>query len=149
MNEIIEQLSNISWWFTVVIAGIVVNILASYIKPSLERVAEKFSKKMLLLNKEKARKYDELITRLESDKEFAQIYAIDALFERTRAVWFLVYSSMFFIMAFINESTKTFPSEPFSIVLGAFGSYGYFVSYLKVIQSSRMWGLLAKAKKLP
>jgi hypothetical protein len=38
MDELSKNLASPSWWFSVVLAGIVVNVVAAYAKPALDRL---------------------------------------------------------------------------------------------------------------
>lgn len=47
MSGLSSDLLSPSWWFTVIVAGLLVNILAAYLKPRLDRVFARFSQRML------------------------------------------------------------------------------------------------------
>ena len=45
MNEIARDLSSPTWWFTVVVAGFLVNVVAAYAKAPIDRLADQYARR--------------------------------------------------------------------------------------------------------
>lgn len=92
MNEAQVPILSREWWLTVVIVGLVIHLLASYLKPQLDRVGGKLSRAWSTRNAVRAREHEarvELLRRNESRKWMA---AYDELRARIMAVTALVYA---------------------------------------------------------
>ena len=68
MVEFFKQLESPSWWLTVVFAGFLVNLAASYLKPLFDKVISKLSSKYRSQRKEAKDRYDKEIDKLSKNQ---------------------------------------------------------------------------------
>jgi len=113
MENVIQDIMTPVWWITVVIAGIVVNVLAAYLKKLIDKWGASFSlsrrEKQVQLKLERG----ERIQKLKHDKHSQVMAGLGELRNRMNS-HFLMMMSIFYVslcLAFqiINESYKTIP----------------------------------------
>lgn len=83
MNEVIRNLSSISWWFSVVIVGIIINLISIYLKAKLDKQLSSNStwwrKRSQKIEKARLKRIEEL-RESEGEQRIAFLYIIAYLF---------------------------------------------------------------------
>jgi hypothetical protein len=98
MDQLLRDVTSFYWWISVVLLGILLNLLSTYIKPIFDRM---FSK--IIKNKELAKqngfKIDNLIiSAMLSDEKLLSIYQYRSTIYLLRSVLYLVFSSIFLFL---------------------------------------------------
>lgn len=90
MEEIISELASPKWWVSVVVAGIVINLVAAYIKPSFDKVFSSFSSWWRNRTNSKNEEREKYIKKLSNDPHLQVMESLDELRQRNRSVYALV-----------------------------------------------------------
>ncbi len=139
MEELINELTSIRFWIAVVFVGIIINLVSSYIKPLVDRsigaISETYQSRL------EARRNDEriLFNSLIESAELRSIYRQQAIFERTRSVWFACLGMGFLITAVLIQLIGNESLKKLSIFMLAGGVYGLFLSMKYVSSSTKKW----------
>ncbi|MBW7472579.1 hypothetical protein [Marinobacter sp. F4218] len=99
MNEILNNISSISWWFGVVFVGVIVSLTASYIKPRLDTWLANFSKAKREKNERAKRAWAAEIGRLQSDELYRAFFASRISHEHAKATFITVLGVAMFLMS--------------------------------------------------
>ena len=97
MEEITKELSNPVWWITVVIAGIIINIVAAFIFKKMEASVSNTSSKLNRLTEQRRAERDARIELLKSDKQAVYLASLDEIRNRIRMVQGMVLGVSFFV----------------------------------------------------
>lgn len=96
MDEIVRNLNSPAWWASVVVAGIVVNIVAAYLKPAIDSVAGRVSAEYRARNEAQLRKRQELIQHLKAAPHDEILYALSEARSRMRSAAYLLLAIFVF-----------------------------------------------------
>ncbi len=99
MNKILTELSNPVWWFSVVLAGIAINILSSYLRGALDKFFSKSSSWWRNRSEAHKKALEEQIDRIVSNIEDRNLAATDELRMRLGAIFRLLLSIIFLCFA--------------------------------------------------
>jgi len=143
LEKIIEELANPIWWITVVIAGIIVNIMASYIKVKLDKTISKASS--WWTNKSVKRKEIEA-QKLEELKS-SKVARYKAYFYSTRDPIIATFTLLMGISIMLTMSIieQYIVSDIMQIFGLAFSAITFFSAYLMMISSFKLRIRLFKA----
>ncbi|HDM8235530.1 TPA: hypothetical protein P0E28_005019 [Vibrio campbellii] len=122
MTEFINDTGTIYWWLSVVVVGILVNVLSSYIKLPFDWVFGKISQKWRDRREKSQAERERKILLLRDDYELRVIYAHSEMRYRIRSVGALVMSTAFFGAAIL--------------VGGIAGLVALFISLISMLVSS-------------
>jgi len=75
MDEILQNLSSVYWWVSVVVVGLVINLLSSYLKPPLDALGGKTFHAVKARSERAKRLYDQKVSALSSNPH-AQVIAM-------------------------------------------------------------------------
>lgn len=98
MEEIYEIVKTPQWWITVVIAGIGINLISSYLKSLLDGHLSRISKWWRNRSQEKKKEYQAYTYRLASDQQFLLLNSI----RHVRSVKFAVIWVLLGLMGFLS-----------------------------------------------
>lgn len=118
MKEFLYDILSLRWWFGVVIVGILVNLLAAYLKPRIDTTLGKFSLWWSTRTKEKKIQFDEAVSRMKNNPHEEIIAHFAEARERLRAVLSLVMGMSLFAFGSIHKFAAHL-SLPKYIVLSA------------------------------
>ncbi|EOC7930534.1 hypothetical protein ACKVFH_001781 [Vibrio cholerae] len=104
MDQFLADASSTHWWLTVVVVGIVINILSSYIKSIFETLLASISSHWRYKQEKRTAEEQKIIELLSEDKELKLVYALNENRFRTRSVGFFVLGLMFIVMLFNLDS---------------------------------------------
>ena len=88
MNNMIDTVTSLEWWVSVVIVGLAINLLASYLKPHIDRVLSRYSSKRRILNEKRKAAEERHVAMLREDKHEQIIDLFRALRSQQRALGF-------------------------------------------------------------
>ena len=69
MSELYDSLQSPLWWASVVVAGILVNLTAAYLKPLMDRILGSVSESYRTRSEERRKRGEEIIARLREDRD--------------------------------------------------------------------------------
>lgn len=99
MRTLVENLTSLSWWVTVVIVGLLVNIAAAYVKPRLDRFLGNISGSRRARNDAKMAERGRMVTRLRSSHHEQVLTFLTELRWMSRAIIFLLLGLAIFQVA--------------------------------------------------
>jgi hypothetical protein len=99
MEKFIQDIATTYWWVSVVIVGIIVNIISSYLKPFLENKLSLVSGYWKQRKEKRKEEFESQVALLAADDRLLSIYALREFRYRIRSVSYLVMSSLLFIIA--------------------------------------------------
>jgi hypothetical protein len=138
MGELISELSSLRFWVAVVLVGLVINLVAAYVKPALDRIISRISERYRNHIFGVDEKENQLVQDLADCRELRDIHRSEALFERIRSVWFISFSTGLFILGSATD-LLIIPGDdvPAFVALGlsACGAYAVILS-IKYVRSS-------------
>lgn len=142
MESFINQISTPSWWISVVVVGIVINLVSSYLKPTVDGGFSNISswwRKRSEAEKDKKQKH---IEKLRGNIEEQFFAATDDLRERIRAIHLLLIGVFVMLLpAFIDLGRIARP-----VVMTASG-LTYFLSFLVFQRGVKIRECLIEARK--
>jgi hypothetical protein len=99
MEKFLQDIVSTYWWVSVVIVGIIINIISAYIKPLLEnrlgRVSEFWKKRQ----EARTQTFSRQVSMLKENSDLRSIYALREIRYRIRSASYLIFASIFFAMA--------------------------------------------------
>ena len=107
MSEILKNLSSISWWFGVIFVGILVSLIASYLKPSLDIWLSNYSKSRENKNEKNRKAWDKEVLNLRNNYNYRQLHLSKISHARGRSVFFIsIGCSLPLLYALISVITQ-------------------------------------------
>ena len=71
MHQLLDDLAKPSWWVTVLLAGLLVNLLAAYVKPYLDNLLGRWSNRRREANATRQRVFEDQVAKVANDSEHA------------------------------------------------------------------------------
>lgn len=104
MGEIAKQITSPGWWFSVVVVGTLINLLATYLKSKLDSFSIGTTTTITFRSKARVNKVRELLQRLPNDQT-AQIYYMQKLADRRVQTYFelAAFAYVMFLTNFANS----------------------------------------------
>jgi len=140
MHEVITELSSIRWWISVVLAGILINLLSTYLKPQLDKAASKLSLKGKIKLKSMREAETLYLNKLRSDKDFRVLETFEELRFRARSTHMLLMGV--FILSMVNLIELNLKERMFFL---GFAGATFFISYLFYEKAARKISKIRKA----
>lgn len=104
MENIYELLKTPQWWVTVVVAGIFINLLSSYLKNVLDARISGFSNWWQNRSSNKKNEREKYVSKLASDDKFFALNAIrQSVSFQTAIVWITVSVGVFILAILIHK----------------------------------------------
>jgi hypothetical protein len=132
MDRILQELSDSAWWMSVVVAGIIVNLISAYARDSIDRFRARFSKKW----REKLRSDNELrmwrVSRLaESPEKLADARHREIGLRITTIQLLVLLCLIYTAMLSMSKTSRTVLSY-----VGAIVGFAYMYSTYRAVQLS-------------
>ena len=130
MSDLARQIATPAWWFSVVIAGIVVSLAAAYLKPHVDSALNKVSGTFRARSARKAAARQREIERLRGDKLEQILYAQYVNYARLQGISVLLMGVLLLLMAALPIGLPRLVFALFSLagslagVTGAWASVG-------------------------
>ncbi len=127
MSEIIQNLGSLAWWFSVVVVGVLVNLISSYWKPKLDSTLDRFSAVLKSKHELNKKQWAEEMESLADDADLRGLYNIKMLDHLGSAQYYLIFSLlMITLLIGSNEFNR-----PITTVLSEANSYEAFTFIMK------------------
>jgi len=139
MDELIKQLSSPGWWLSVVVAGIGINLASAYLKPLVDRVLGRTSGWWAARLDAASTARNQWIEALRADEHEQVMAGLSELTWRIRSVWFVAFSSIFFVLGGVVQNYVDFYRSDIAVLASyAMGTVALFYGYLFVIRAARI-----------
>jgi len=150
MERIIDDLKQPSWWFTVILIGLGINILAAYLKPVIDKVLAKISVHHKRKNLEKQQKRKELISLLLQDRFKILEYRLTLVYFSILLVFYFLLALAFLsLMLYVIDEPQ--PYSLFEITLSVLFFlafiYEFRVTHLTLIHIFEQQSILDEVSK--
>lgn len=107
MADILKNLSSISWWFGVIFVGILVSLIAGYLKPHVDTWLSNYSKSRENKNEKKRNEWDKEVLNLRNGYNYRQLHLSRISHARGRSVFFVsIGCSLPLLYALISISVQ-------------------------------------------
>ena len=101
MDKFFEEISSGYWWLAVVLVGIAINIISSYLKKFMESSFSGFSSYWKNKKDERLASENKKIELLSSDYELKVVYALSESRYRIRSIGFFLFGITFMAFSFV------------------------------------------------
>jgi len=130
MDELLKNLTSLSWWIGVVIVGFLVNISSSYFKPWFDKISSRYSEKKKLESEERQRVFEDTVQYLiENPFELLEI-RLTVIYYNLRMILFIAAGIFFSLLLFSSLGS-------FGKFLGTIVGLSFFAIVLRYISRDR------------
>ena len=144
MKELFSYLTSPVWWVTVVIFGIIINLISSYLKPFLDKLLSQIWESYLERSNLKSESKIKQIEELSKNHHSQLMTGLYALSLRIHGAFVMLVGVSFF---FIVDKLKT-NSQYASIFLLGIGAFFAFYGFIASAQGSQAEKMLNKARRI-
>lgn len=141
MEEFLNNLSSPSWWIGVIIIGIILNLVAAYLKTHLDTRLSRFSKWWRDRSEIRKKERESKIKKLRNNPQEQILFAVSALRFRIRSVHFLTVTIMLFVF------TLDLPIRSLRIFLLAIAALALLFSLSDHTEAVTMESLVNESRK--
>ena len=99
MKEFLAQITSLSWWFGVVIVGLLINLAASYIKPKIDAIHENISKNARNKNEKKRKAWDEEVKHLAENDSYQADFSSKLSHVYLESIFIMLMGIAIFLMS--------------------------------------------------
>ena len=148
MDEILKKMLTLDFFISVGIVSILLNIVSAYLKIILDKGISKLSssyKNKIDLLKIEEEKFNNVL--IESE-EFRNIHRDEAIFERIRSTWFLIFAVFMFILVAIVELLENTLFDELIVYALFIGFLNLILSMKYILSSSKKWNRAFEASKI-
>jgi len=139
MQELVGSLQSPAWWLSVVLAGIVVNLLAAYLKPLLDDWGARRSAARRARRDAQQAEREALLARLASDTHEQTVLLFRELRARLRAVLSLLLATMAMLVYLVAQPrVDLLIVRTLLLVVAAGAAFGSYLEYKKGHDRSRL-----------
>jgi hypothetical protein len=96
MEKIIQDISNSYWWLSVVIVGILINIISSFIFKYYEQIGSRLSDKKRKKYEAEIKLRNDTIQKINTDKSFETKYLFEIINLKVNAIRYLIIGLIYF-----------------------------------------------------
>ena len=100
MNEFLANLNSLYWWISVVIVGILINLISSYLKSKLDNTLSNVSTWWRKRSKAQSLKREQELNILRSNTHKQVILAFSEIRVRTICLLFFIFGFLFYAFVF-------------------------------------------------
>ena len=97
----------LDWWVGVVIVGLVINVLAAYLKPRCDALFATLSRSWSTRTADRRRARDTRIERMKGNKEEQMVVLIESLHKRVRGIGGILFGMIITVIALSFPPHKT------------------------------------------
>lgn len=101
MDELLKLITNPVWWLTVVVAGLIINLVSSYLRDYIDKLRARFSEKWARRIMRKNADWAAEVSRLNRSKKAQEETFMNEIRYRISSVTFSILGSATLIIAFI------------------------------------------------
>ncbi|MFA7322055.1 MAG: hypothetical protein WC000_11380 [Dokdonella sp.] len=130
MDEIINELAKPVWWVSVVVAGIAINLLSSYLKNPLDRTIARTSSWWRSKSVARQKAWERKVERLSSSEEARNAAGLLEIRLRLQSIHMLLLAIFMLLLPILLASAITPLPRLVAIAIFAFATFIFFVSYL-------------------
>ena len=117
MDKLSDVLTSPVWWFTVVIAGIAINIISIYIKKSLDERLSTISSWWRNRSEKRKAEFEDLVQRLVNDPREQTMACYNGLRQIIYAFIFILFGTVCFILGMLSVILLESINIPFFLLI--------------------------------
>ena len=137
MAELIQDISSLYWWVSVVIVGILVNVLSDYITRVISNIMGKVSSVVITRNQEFAIEREETIQQMVVNRDQIKFRMLDAIYDRQRVNFHFIVGVLLLVFSEIVKDISIYFSYSILIISTAY-----------MLSSFRLWARCIENKRL-
>jgi hypothetical protein len=130
MNEIINELSKPVWWVSVVIAGIMINLISAYLKTRLDNTLSSASAWWASKSAKRKKDWSERVERIsEGGVELALEIAVESR-QRLQSIQILLFAILLLLQLVLGESIRADVPRQIKVAFLGVSSALLFASFM-------------------
>jgi hypothetical protein len=131
VDKIFTELSNPVWWFSVVIAGIAINVFSSYLRGALDKFFSKTSSWWRDKSAARKKAWEERVNKMVADHDEREAAVAEELRTRLKALFLFLSSLILFCYSFLTGIIFTvIISNLLKIIFFVFSIFFLFSGFL-------------------
>lgn len=151
MSELAKNLSSVSWWVSVVVVGVVLNLVSAYLKPWLDRLGGSMSTTLRDHSKRTHERHEQWIELLRTDQHAQLLMHAREARLRQRSIQFFLFAIVLFVFGMLDVGAGGLPKansfSPYSMFLFGTGGLSFFLGYWSMDDAAICSRLLRRALK--
>jgi hypothetical protein len=143
LSEVITELSKPTWWISVVVAGLAINLISAYLKQSLDGLLARTFSWWRTISQAKRDEWTTRVQAIQASEELHEYELANEFRLRLRAI------NLLLLAIFLSTMRLAFgtPHNEYSkIFMFAIVAYAFFSAFLTFIKASDTEKALAEAK---
>jgi hypothetical protein len=145
LNDILTELSKPVWWVSVVVAGIVINLLSAYLKSLADKALNGTSSWLGRRSTARQLAWQARVNRVRLDEE-AKHEALASEFRlRLQSIHFLLLAMFVMLLAISPTVTGTSVPRLFFVFMFLFSTSMFFMSFLSFLDGAKTARVLRQA----
>jgi hypothetical protein len=149
MNEVVMELSRPVWWISVVVAGIIINLLSAYLKPSLDKYFSSTSSWWRNRSEKRRAVWVVRVERIVQDEKFERSEVESEVRLRLLAIHSLLLAIFLIVLASAPSSSKSALIPYLNLFFTGMAGAMLFVSFLIHRSATNVKQAIQEARKKP
>ncbi|CEO39091.1 hypothetical protein [Photobacterium kishitanii] len=147
MDEFFKSLTSPVWWISVVVVGILVSVIAAYIKESIDKILSSIFKAWKLNVEQRKNKHIELVKKVQECDRTLFLLGFEESRFRQRSTLLAILSFMCLILVFQGQAdTKYLKYLPY---LNIYGGLAMLFAYSQLKKAIKIKGIMYTVKFNP
>jgi hypothetical protein len=150
MQDFINNLSSPYWWISIVVVGLILNIISAYFRDAIDTVLSRMSTWWSKRSDKRKNKREDQITSLIGDKDAQHIVTISEFRNRIRALYYLILGmSLITVSQFITLIQPDPGMRDATVKLSSLvsGSFIISISLSYFLKAVNEMGLVSEARQ--
>jgi hypothetical protein len=130
LNEIVTELSKPIWWFSVVVAGIVINLLAAYLKTPLDKTLAGSSSWLRSKSEVRRKAWEARVDWIASSEEARNTEVLLEIRQRLDSINSLLLAIFILVLAVFKSLFGEPPGRAMTVMALGISAIAFFLSFL-------------------
>jgi hypothetical protein len=149
LNDILTELSKPVWWFSVVVAGIAINLLSSYLKSRLDKTVASTSSWWRRRSADRQRSWEARVEQISSSEEVRNAEVLSELRQRLQSIHMLLLAIFLLLLPLFTLNSLSPPPQLITTIILGLSAFLFFASFLAFLGSATTASALRSARRRP
>lgn len=137
MDEIVTELSKPVWWISVVVAGIIINLISSYLKTGVDFLSSKLITGWSQRNAKKAKEWNDYIDTLNRSEDFRKMEQVREFRLRLSSIHLLLLAIYVMNMPFSTAPGSWMDGKLLDLATNFLAALVFFMSLRTFAKAAR------------